>query len=319
MSGARIVALSGGVGGAKLSLGLYRVLPPHALAVIINTGDDFDHLGLRICPDIDTTLYTLAGLANRELGWGRADESWAFMETLAALGGESWFRLGDRDLALHVERTRRLKAGETLSSFTQDSARRLAIEAALIPMSDAPVRTRVSSSAGELDFQDYFVRRRCEPRVSALHFEGAAQAPAAPQALAALADPQLEAIILCPSNPYLSIDPILAIPGLRQALQQAQAPVIAVTPLVGGRAVKGPTAKIMAELGVPLSAAAVAAHYGTLIDGFVLDRTDAAQQAEFTCRVHVADTVMVTLEDRERLARETLDFARTLPMARAHR
>jgi LPPG:FO 2-phospho-L-lactate transferase len=314
-----VVALSGGVGGAKLSLGLSRVLGPGALTVIINTGDDFDHLGLRICPDIDTTLYTLAGLANQELGWGRADESWAFMETLATLGGESWFRLGDRDLALHVERTRRLRAGETLGAFTRDVARRLGIAATLVPMSDAAVRTRVSTSEGRLDFQDYFVRRRCEPVVSGLHFEGAAQAPPSPEALGALADPQLEAIIVCPSNPYLSIDPILALPALRQALQQAHAPVIAVTPIVGGRAIKGPTAKIMAELGVPLSAAAIASHYGTLIDGFVLDRTDAALQADISCPVHLTDTVMVTLADRERLAREALAFAHTLRTSRARR
>ena len=189
MSAPRIVALSGGIGGAKLSLGLYRVLPPGTLTVIVNTGDDFDHLGLRICPDIDTTLYTLAGLANTQLGWGRCDESWAFMEALAALGGETWFRLGDKDLALHLERTRRLKGGETLSAFVADVARRFGIEAAIVPMTDDPVRTRVGTVHGELDFQDYFVRRRCEPQVTALRFEGAARAQPAPAARAALADP----------------------------------------------------------------------------------------------------------------------------------
>lgn len=318
MSAPRIVALSGGIGGAKLSLGLYRVLPPGTLTVIVNTGDDFDHLGLRICPDIDTTLYTLAGLANTQLGWGRCDESWAFMEALAALGGETWFRLGDKDLALHLERTRRLKGGETLSAFVADVARRFGIEAAIVPMTDDPVRTRVGTVHGELDFQDYFVRRRCEPQVTALRFEGAARAQPAPAARAALADPSLEAIIVCPSNPYLSVDPILAVPGIVEALRQSAAPVIAVTPLVGGRAVKGPTAKIMAELDVPLSAAAIAEHYGNLLDGFVLDATDAALRGQFSCALRVTDSVMVTLADRERLAREVLTFARELrPQAAA--
>lgn len=312
MSGAHVAALSGGVGGAKLALGLYRVLPAGSLTVIVNTADDFDHLGLRVCPDLDTTLYTLADLAQVELGWGRRDESWAFMDALATLGGETWFRLGDKDLALHVERTRRLKAGETLSAFIADITQRLRIQATIVPMTDDPVRTRVSTKAGELDFQDYFVRRRCGPQVTALRFEGASRARLAPRAQAALADPALEAILLCPSNPYLSVDPILAVPGMREALRHAAAPVIAVTPIVGGRAVKGPTAKIMAELGVPLSAVTIARHYGGLIDGFVLDRADAALAPQFSCAVRTADTLMRTLADRERLARETLAFAHAL-------
>lgn len=318
MSEPRVVALSGGVGGAKLSLGLYRVLPAQSLTVIVNTGDDFDHLGLRVCPDLDTTLYTLADLANVELGWGRRDESWAFMEALATLGGETWFRLGDKDLALHVERTRRLKAGETLSAFVADITQRLGIRAAIVPMTDDLVRTRVSTKEeGELDFQDYFVRRRCEPQVTALTFEGATRAQLAPLAQAALAHPQLEAILLCPSNPYLSVDPILAVPGMRDALRHAAAPVIAVTPIVAGRAVKGPTAKIMADLAVPLSAVAVARHYEGLIDGFVLDQVDAALTPQFSCAVQTADTVMRTRADRERLARESLAFARSLQPKKA--
>lgn len=312
MIAARVVALSGGIGGAKLSLGLYRVLPPGTLTVIVNTGDDFDHLGLRICPDLDTTLYTLADLANTELGWGRRDESWAFMETLASLGGETWFRLGDRDLALHLERTRRLEAGESLSAFVADVAQRFGIRAAIVPMSDDAVRTRVTTPAGELSFQDYFVRQRCAPQVTTLAFAGAAQAQLAPQARTALGDPRLEAIVLCPSNPYLSVDPILAVPGMREALQYSQAPVIAVTPLVGGRAVKGPTAKIMRELNLPLSPLTIAHHYQDLLDGFVLDRTDEALAGDFPCPVQVADTVMVTLADRQQLARTVLGFARAL-------
>jgi len=168
MSASRILALSGGIGGAKLALGLYRVLPPDALTVIVNTGDDFEHLGLTICPDVDTTLYTLAGLANAELGWGRRDETWTFMQTLGVLGGETWFRLGDGDLALHVERTRRLAGGELLSAIIADVARRFGITAEITPMSDDPVRTRVVTAEGELSFQDYFVRRRCEPHLKSL-------------------------------------------------------------------------------------------------------------------------------------------------------
>jgi LPPG:FO 2-phospho-L-lactate transferase len=312
VSAPKILALSGGIGGAKLALGLYRVLSAGELTLVVNSGDDFEHLGLTICPDLDTTLYTLAGLANPELGWGRRDETWTFMKTLESLGGESWFRLGDGDLALHVERTRRLKAGETLSAVIAAVAARLGIQATILPMSDDPVRTRVATDAGELAFQDYFVRLRCAPQVRALRFAGAAAAAVAPGALAALAAPQLEAIILCPSNPYLSVDPILAVPGMRAALRSSGAPVIAVTPLVGGEAIKGPTAKIMRELGLAPSPLTIAHHYAGLIDGFVLDARDAALAPQFALPVHVTDTVMVALTDRERLAREALSFAARL-------
>jgi LPPG:FO 2-phospho-L-lactate transferase len=308
----RVVALSGGIGGAKLALGLYRVLPAQALTVIVNCGDDFEHLGLAICPDIDTTLYTLAGLANTQLGWGRADETWTFMDALGSLGGETWFRLGDADLALHVERTRRLAAGESLSQVIQGVATRLGIKARIVPMSDEPLRTRILTPAGELAFQDYFVRQRCAPQVSGVRFDGAAAARPAPEAAAALSPPAPDAIILCPSNPYLSMDPILAVPGVRALLRGTGAPVIAVTPLVGGEAVKGPTAKIMRELGVPLTPVAIARHYAGLIDGFVLDRRDASAAGEFACPVHITDTVMQDLADRERLAREVLRFAAVL-------
>ncbi len=310
---ARIVALSGGIGGAKLALGLYRVLAPDCLAVIVNTGDDFEHLGLTICPDLDTTLYTLSGLANPELGWGRHDETWSFMQTLESLGGETWFRLGDRDLALHVERTQRLKHGESLSGVIAAVALRLGIRAGVLPMSDDPVRTLIATDAGELAFQDYFVRRRCAPHLRAIRFAGADSARLAPAASAALASPDLAAILVCPSNPYLSIDPLLAVPGLRAAVRSSGAPVIAVTPLVGGRAIKGPTAKIMRELGVELCARAIATHYAGLIDAFVLDRADAAEAAGLGCPVLLADTVMTSLGDRERLAREVLAFSATLP------
>ncbi len=311
MSG-QIVALCGGIGGAKLALGLYRVLPQHALSVIVNTGDDFEHLGLTVCPDVDTTLYTLADLANPELGWGRRDETWTFMRTLATLGGESWFRLGDADLALHVERTRRLRGGATLSEVTAAVAARFGITAHVVPMSDDPVRTMVGTPEGELPFQEYFVRRRCEPRVTRLRYAGTETARPAPRAHAALASAGLQAIVICPSNPYLSIDPLLAIASLRAQLTAVAAPVIAVTPLVGGRAIKGPTAKIMTELDLPRTPLTVAAHYRDIIDGFVLDSCDAELAAQFDCPVQVCDTVMLSLADRERLAREVLDFAATL-------
>ncbi len=317
----RVVALSGGVGGAKLALGLQHVLPPGQLTVVVNTGDDFEHLGLNISPDLDTALYTLSDLANLELGWGRRNETWAFMQALESLGGDTWFRLGDGDLATHIERTRRLQAGESLTAITHDFARRLNIPSLLLPMTDAPVRTRVTTDIGELDFQDYFVRRQCQPRVAALRFAGAESAAPTAQVCAALTDPDVEAILLCPSNPYLSIDPILALPGLRELLKRAAAPVIAISPLVGGTAVKGPTAKIMAELGVDVSALAVAKHYGELLDGFILDSRDAEMADSLQAlglSIHITDTLMKTLEDRQRLARITLDYARDLRKGSKH-
>src|SRR5712671_4769394 len=266
-----VLALSGGVGGAKLALGLCRILPPDTLTVITNTGDDFAHLGLQISPDLDTLIYTLSGNDNSELGWGRRGETWNFMAALEALGGESWFRLGDGDLATHVERTRRLKAGESLSATINDFRRRLGIAARLLPMSDHRVRTRLHTNEGWLDFQDYFVRLRCAPVIDRFEFAGAGDARPLPGFLAALADPQLRAIVICPSNPFISIDPILAVPGVRAALRDCRAPVIAVSPIIGGKAVKGPTAKMMAELGLPVDAAAVARHYGDILDVYVAD------------------------------------------------
>jgi LPPG:FO 2-phospho-L-lactate transferase len=307
---ARVLALCGGVGGAKLALGLARVMAPEALDILINTGDDFEHLGLHVSPDIDTVLYTLAGLSNPIAGWGRADETWTFLQALEALGGETWFRLGDGDLATHVERTRRLKAGETLSTVTADFARRLGIGPRLLPMSDDPVRTIVQSDEGPLPFQHYFVRRRCEPRALGFAYEGAAMARPGPAVLAALADPGLGAIVICPSNPYLSVAPILALPALREALGQAAAPIVAVSPIIGGRAVKGPAAKIMAELGLAPTAAAVAQHYRGLIDGFVLDEEDAGTVAELPTLA--TPILMTSLAERETLARRVLAFAARL-------
>ena len=307
-----IIALSGGVGGAKLALGLSRIMPPEDLLVVVNTGDDFEHLGLAISPDIDTVMYTLAGLANREVGWGRADETWSCMETLAAIGGETWFRLGDRDLAVHIERTRRLRAGETLSKITDDLCRRLGVGPRVLPMSNDPVRTRLLTPTGWLDFQEYFVRNRCEPKVLELDFHGAPKARPHPDFMAALADMRLEAVVICPSNPFISVEPILAIPGVREALAGSAAPVIAVSPIIAGRAVKGPTAKMMTELGLDPTAGTVAQRYRDLLDGYVIDHADMAEVVSIDARVTLAQTLMTTIEDREALAKTVLDAAAVL-------
>ena len=304
-----MVALSGGVGGAKLALGLYRTLPPDTLTIIANTGDDFEHLGLAISPDLDTLLYTLSGQDNPELGWGRRGETWTFMEALEALGGETWFRLGDGDLATHVERTRRLKAGESLSAIIDDFRRRLGIAVRLLPMSDGAVRTRLLTEEGWLDFQDYFVRLRCAPAISELAFAGADRARPHPDILAALADPRLRLVVICPSNPFISVDPILAVPGIRAALGDCPAPVVAVSPIIAGKAVKGPTAKMMAELGLPVDAATVARHYGDILDVYIADEEDAASLAALDLPVVLTRTLMPTLADREALARTVIAAA----------
>lgn len=298
-----IIALSGGIGGAKLALGLSRVLPPEELLIVANTGDDFEHYGITICPDTDTLLYTLAGLDNPKLGWGRTDESWAFMETLASLGGADWFRLGDRDLALHVLRSHRLAAGETLSAITDDVRKRLSIGPRILPMSDDPVRTQINTDQGWLDFQDWFVRLRAEPLARAVRFAGVEQARPQPVLLEALrAKPR--GIVICPSNPFISIEPILAVPGLRDAIAASGAPVVAVSPIIAGQAVKGPTARMFEALGVPPSAAAVAARYGDLLDGFVMEHGD--DDAGITPRVFYAATMMRDLADKTALARQVL-------------
>jgi LPPG:FO 2-phospho-L-lactate transferase len=307
----QVLALCGGVGGAKLALGLYRLLGPN-LTVVVNTGDDFEHLGLKISPDLDTVLYTLSGLADPRRGWGRAQEAWAFMEALGALGGETWFQLGDRDLALHVHRTEWLRGGKTLSSFAAYVAQKLGIRARIVPMSDHVVRTVVVTDEGELLFQRYFVARHCDPVMRSVRFEGASQALPAPGILDLLATTSLRMIVICPSNPYLSIDPILAVPGLRQALAAAPAPAVAVSPIISGKAVKGPTAKIMKELGITVTNQSIAAHYDGLIDGLVIDEADAGDSSRLDLPVLTTRTVMGSVADRERLAAETVAFAETL-------
>ncbi len=310
-----IVVLAGGVGGARLARGIQRVIPAGELTVIVNTADDFEHLGLAVSPDLDTVMYTLAGLENPSQGWGLAGETWSFMAAMDKIGGETWFRLGDRDLATHVERTRRLAAGSTLADVTARFCAALNISAHLLPMTNDRVRTLVHSDDGILAFQDYFVRLQCEPRIRSLDFEGAVSASACPAALAALRAPSLEAIVLAPSNPFVSVAPIFAVAELGIGITRRTVPLVAVCPIIGGKAVKGPAAKMMAELGHEVSALGIARHYRGIIDGLVIDNTDgdAAQPIrELGMAVHVTDTIMSDDEGRRRLAAATLGFARTL-------
>lgn len=304
-----ILALAGGVGGAKLAAGLAAILPPDDLAIVVNTGDDFRHLGLMICPDIDTVTYTLAGIANPELGWGIAGESWNFMEQIARLGGETWFRLGDRDLATHVQRTHRLAAGEGLTAVTAALAAAHGIAHRIVPMAEEPAPTVVHSDAGRLAFQDYFVRHQCRPRLERLDF---APEVAPSRAFSDLIDdPALEAVILCPSNPWLSIAPILALRGVRERLRGRGVPIVAISPIIGGRAVKGPAAKIMGELGVPVSSVGVAGYYGDFLDGLVIDAGDRDEGAAIPqIRLLITDTLMKDAADRQRLAAESVNWLR---------
>ena len=314
----RVLALTGGIGGAKLALGFAKVLEPSEVAFVVNTGDDFEHLGFHISPDVDTLVYTLSGEANADTGWGRRDESWHFMDVARDLGMPTWFRLGDRDLALHVYRRERLAEGVTLTEVTQEICERLGVTQPVLPMSDDPVRTRVLTPDGPLAFQHYFVRDRCRPAVTGFEFDGIDQAAVNPE-IAALLDATgpgprrdgLNAIVICPSNPFVSVDPILGVPGMRDLLKSAGVPIVAVSPIVGGRAIKGPTAKMMRELDIPASATAVARHYRDLITGFVLDECDAARESEVAdlgMATTVTQTVMSNLDDRIALARDVLAF-----------
>jgi len=307
-----IIALTGGIGGCKLALGLQHIVAAGRLACIVNTGDDFRHLGLHVSPDLDTALYTLAGLNDPVQGWGRRDETWTFMRVLEELGAPTWFRLGDGDLALHVERTRRLATGESLTAIMDDVRHRYGVPTPLLPMTEAPVRTIVETDAGALEFQDYFVRRRAEPRLHSVRYDGADAAVTTPAIDAAFASPSLRAIVMCPSNPVLSIDPLLAVPGLRSRLRARDVPLVAVCPLIAGQAVKGPTAKIFDELRLPRTPAAVAAHYGELLDGLVIDTRDADWAERCGCPTTVTQTLMQSLDDRVQLARATLEFASRL-------
>lgn len=305
----KIVALAGGVGGAKFAHGLAQILPPGDLAVIVNTGDDFEHYGLYICPDLDTVCYTLAGIANPETGWGRVNESWNVIENASRLGGPAWFRLGDQDLGTHLERTRRLKEGQTLSQVANDFCRAWGIQQTVLPMSDQPVRTIVETDEGDLAFQEYFVHRHCEPRVRGFRFEGVESATPAPgvREVVQFAD----AVIICPSNPWVSIDPILRV---FSSLLKEEGPGVrffAISPIIGGQTVKGPAAKMYRELGIEPSALAVARHYGALATGFVLDQVDRELEGEIrslNMRTFVTNTLMNSHDDRKQFAMDVLDF-----------
>lgn len=310
-NGGEVIALCGGVGGAKLALGLQHVLGDR-LTVIVNVGDDFDHLGLRICPDLDTVLYTLSGLADQSRGWGRAGETWRFMQALAELGGETWFSLGDCDLAVHLERTRRLRAGEALSGITSDMGRRLGVRARVLPATDDVLQTKVLTSDGALDFQRYFVKERCEPRISGVAFEGADGARISRAVSDAMRSDRLTGIVICPSNPYLSIDPILSIPQIQEGLKKRRVPSVAVSPIIGGKAIKGPTEKIMNELGVEPTSIAIAQHYAGLIDGIVIDHKDAASVNELDLPAVVTNTFMTDLDSRIELAAVVFNFVAQL-------
>lgn len=305
----KIVALAGGVGGAKLVDGLAQSLPPEDLTIIVNTADDFKHYALFISPDLDTICYTLAGLANPDTGWGRRDDTYLVMGNLKALGGQDWFRLGDLDLATHLERTRRIQAGQLLSQVTRNFCNAWGIRYTILPMTDQPVRTMVDTvEEGELPFQEYFVHRKCTPMVKGFRFAGIERAKPAPGVLAAINE--ADVIIICPSNPWVSIDPILAVDGLRFALTSRR--VVAISPIIAGHAVKGPAAKMYSELGIQPSALAVASHYGQILSGFVIDHIDANLVQEIsipTCLTHI---LMANQSDRRRLAQDVLDFSKTL-------
>ena len=305
----KVVALAGGVGGAKLAHGLAQVLTPEDLTVIVNTGDDFEHYGLYICPDLDTVCYTLAVIANPETGWGRQDETWNVMENISTLGGLDWFKLGDRDLATHLERTRRLKEGYSLSQITRDFCKAWGIDHTVLPMSDKPVRTFVETDEGELAFQEYFVQRRCEPRVKGFWFDGVNEAEPVRGAREAIES--ADAIVICPSNPWVSIDPILQVLSPLMQRERSGARLVAVSPIIGGQAIKGPAAKMYQELGIEPSALAVANHYRGLATDFVLDTID-EQLIEsvkgLSIRTYVTNTLMKSHEDRKRLAADLLNF-----------
>ena len=304
----KILAITGGVGGAKLALGLSKILNPDELLFLVNTGDDFQHLGLEISPDLDSLLYALSGKNNPELGWGRANETWACISELEELGADSWFRLGDRDLALHLVRTQMLNQGATLQNVADRLSESLGIDHRIAPMSNDKISTTVNTPNGKLAFQEYFVREQCEPAVIDFHFEGIEKSTPNPVVMSWL--DECDGIIICPSNPYVSVDTILSVPKYRDAFQSK--PVIAVSPIVGGLAIKGPAAKMMTELGVPPTPIAVAKHYGSLLSGFVLDQTDHEQAKDIPIPSIVTQTIMLTLQDRIGLAEQCVRFLEEL-------
>lgn len=308
----KVAVLAGGVGGSKLAFGLRRVLAPDELSVIVNTGDDFQHLGLHVAPDIDTVTYTLAGIANPDTGWGIGGDTFEALAALERLGGPSWFRLGDRDLATHLQRTTLLAQGLRLTDVTARICESLGVKARVLPMTDDPVATKVLTDEGELDFQDYFVRRQCGPAVRGIRFEGVDQARPSDEVMATLRD--AGGVVIAPSNPFVSVEPVLALPGVRASIESK--PAIAVSPIVGGQAIKGPAAKMLAELGLEVSPAGVARRYAGLVGGFVMDQDDAAladRMREQGFEVMMTQTVMRSEADRERLARECISLLGYVP------
>ncbi|MBC8334229.1 MAG: 2-phospho-L-lactate transferase [Anaerolineales bacterium] len=304
----KIIALAGGVGGAKLAHGLAQIILPENLTIIVNTGDDFEHLGLSISPDLDTVCYTLAGLENPLTGWGRLDESWQVFDNVAMLGGPDWFRLGDRDLGTHLERTRRLRNGDSLSQITNDFCKAWGVGHSILPMTDDSLHTIVNTEGqGELSFQEYFVHQGCEPTVTGFRFEGAENALPAPGVIEAIAN--ADAVVFCPSNPWVSIDPILAVAGIKSACKSK--PIIAVSPIIGGKALKGPAAKMYLELGIQPSVLAIAEHYQEILSGLVFDQIDAETEPAIKAlglKTFVTDTIMQDAKGRYRLAKDVLDF-----------
>jgi LPPG:FO 2-phospho-L-lactate transferase len=305
----RVCALAGGVGGAKLAAGLQAVLSPGELSVVVNTADDFDLWGLRVCPDLDTVMYTLADLANKETGWGVTDESFAALDMISAYGEDTWFKLGDRDLATHILRTARLREGARLTDVTAGLSAALGVRSILLPMCDEPVSTVLKTRAGLLDFQEYFVRRGQRDEVLGIELRGIEDSRVPAEVLAKITD--AEAIVFCPSNPVVSIGPILAVPGMREVIMNSLAPKVAVSPIVGGRALKGPADKMLHSLKHEVSATGVARMYEGLIEGLVVDREDRGEEAGISSlgiRVLATNAVMRDDLDRERLAREVLRF-----------
>ena len=307
----KYLALTGGVGGAKLCVGLSRILNPSQVVFVVNTGDDFTHLDFSICPDLDTLMYALSAENNEELGWGRKGETWNFLRSFAELGGENWFQLGDKDLAVHVMRKQLLRLGLTLSEVTGELCQRFGISHAVIPMTNEQVATKIQSQGELKSFQKYFVKEKCEPKVEKIMYHGSGHAKPVPAVLEQLGDPDLSGVVICPSNPFLSIDPILSIEAIKSALLSLDVPIVAVSPIIDGSAVKGPTDKIMGELGVSQSSLGVAEHYDDLITHFVLDNKDESLRSDIEAlglRVLVCNTFMKTLDEKAVLADNVIRF-----------
>jgi len=310
MASGKIIALSGGVGGAKLCLGLHQIYAPEELYFITNTGDDFLYLGFYIAPDVDTLVYTLAGINNTETGWGRADETWKTHNVLGELGADNWFKLGDKDLALHLHRSKALRNGERLTSITQDIANRFHLKATVLPMSDHMIQTVVDTNKGLLSFQEYFVKQASKPKIKNISFKSKNPEPSA-EVTEILMDPDLRGIVICPSNPYLSIDPILSIEKIRQSITESKRPRVAVSPIINGQSVKGPTTKIMDELGLEANVLTIAQHYKDYIDGIVIDTSDqdyVGQIESMGIQVKLSEIMMNNDDDKKRVAEDVIHF-----------